>query len=779
MSSDNSEHPPTTRNTGRDDPPPASHPSKTREDIINKWLKEIYIDYNHLGNPLALKIDEFIKIVATQSTDSDNSWLDNNALELASVILTNELKERSDIVIVPSSSAISLALIGQCMCDKDEFEKNDLSTECHAAMKKENVRWIVVPVTDGMISADKRSIPGGGRHWGFMIIDKQKNDARWLDGHLEVKKNRKGKWRITQMHTTGWVAGKILCGYEKVMNLKRGQFTAATLKYVPDDTEENSYKFDQGSACGPWVFAMLEYILDHPKFLTCADGLYGIFRYKHRQRHGKAMAFNSLASRKRIQEIIRGVADSNLGDDVLPYMLSTRILKILNYPSTVDLLVGINFFNRSKPPPPERGHNGNSEKGLDDDDNDDDNDDDDDDDDSDSDSDSDGNSDDDRENSDEANEDLQKAIQESFRSNKKNSAQGPQGTQVPTKSREPSKPPSKSPSSEQATFNVIYGVLLPEHIPNFEPMTSEEVQQWVDRLPSSIKTRTSLMNTWGQKAVLQKLFGGFDELSRTQLRSWREKAPLFKDSHSVEIEHVAAMLQDSVKDISDISLQGSMDHYPPSYLKDFAERNTIDQATLEAGTKLGNDNLDGEDGDDIFGYEDEAEENDLIPPQPKKPSEQASGLDTSIKRKHVKDNADAPAAKRLKPSRPDFLTMKDSELPLWLASVPEKKKAPLLDSGRKLIDPISARIYLECIFNGTFREWATEESFSETSRAEIKEWRKMVDNNQGMIKGLYPNNDAGLRNFLNAKLYSRKKIGLPDYSQDKAKWPEHWKKGKE
>jgi hypothetical protein len=82
--------------------------------------------------------------------------------------------------------------------------------------------------------------------------------------------------------------------------------------------------------------------------------------------------------------------------------------------------------------------------------------------------------------------------------------------------------------------------------------------------------------------------------------------------------------------------------------------------------------------------------------------------------------------------------MKDHELPLWLASVPEEKKALLLDSGRKLIDPIRARIHLEGIFNGTFREWAAEESFSEISKEEIKEWRKMVDGGKGFIKDLVP-----------------------------------------
>ena len=55
-----------------------------------------------------------------------------------------------------------------------------------------------------------------------------------------------------------------------------------------------------------------------------------------------------------------------------------------------------------------------------------------------------------------------------------------------------------------------------------------------------------------------------------------------------------------------------------------------------------------------------------------------------------------------------------------------------------MIDPIRARIHLEGIFNGTFREWAAEESFSEISKEEIKEWRKMVDGGKGFIKDLVP-----------------------------------------
>lgn len=48
-----------------------------------------------------------------------------------------------------------------------------------------------------------------------------------------------------------------------------------------------------------------------------------------------------------------------------------------------------------------------------------------------------------------------------------------------------------------------------------------------------------------------------------------------------------------------------------------------------------------------------------------------------------------------------------------------------------------------------------------------------------LLRIWYCSDDAGLRRFLDKKLYPREMTYLPDYSQDETKWPEHWKKGKE
>ena len=169
-------------------------------------------------------------------------------------------------------------------------------------MEREEIRWIVVPVTNGMTleaqeedrkkeakaeakakasknAAATKERPDGtaveknaenerdvlpektkrpaekrnafrpsnskGLHWGLMIIDKQRDDARWLDGALTLRTRNK-KTRIHHMFGARWVAGKVLCGYDKVMGRERGLFTATTLKHVTHDRHYNRFKGDRG-----------------------------------------------------------------------------------------------------------------------------------------------------------------------------------------------------------------------------------------------------------------------------------------------------------------------------------------------------------------------------------------------------------------------------------------------------------------------------------------------------------------------------------------------------
>jgi hypothetical protein len=186
-----------------------------------------------------------------------------------------------------------------------------------------------------------------GMHWGFIVIDKKREDARWFDSHLTLDTKTNGKPRISHMFKTGWVAGKVLCGYDTVMERERGKFIARTLKHVPNDTTHNWYTGDKGAACGPWVFAMLRYILEHPTYLTNEKGLRGTFTSKRLLRHALRMAFDSRKTRADMQNIIRQEADKSLSDMELPINMSTRILKILHRPSTADIRRGIKNFGRS------------------------------------------------------------------------------------------------------------------------------------------------------------------------------------------------------------------------------------------------------------------------------------------------------------------------------------------------------------------------------------------------------------------------------------------------
>jgi len=439
MSTDGEQGPLASNDNGEGAPAPAvpAAPAapvapvpETNEAVIKKWIDQVYINYPHLGNTLAVTMEDFVSIVATARTDRHHSWLEGHQLELAMALLTLVQKKRTDILFVPTSAGVILARIGLCIDDKDRFKEDLISEQIYEAMQQEECRWIVVPVTDGMANertakrimrwrakaakakeqgeteeeeqvarrqevseenempatnkdgvpdgnkkeqqeSEPEMTPSGGTHWGFMVIDKERNDARWLDGHVDVTQKANKHWYIHNMHkpSPAWVAGKILCGYDKVMDLERGGFTAATLKHVPHDTKNNSYRGDEGSACGPWVYAMLKYILDNPKFLTDAGGLYSAFSSRYRRRHPQNMAFNSLQTRKGMQEIIRKEADKNLGENDLPYKMSARIVQILGLPSTGQLCDAVASLNpnRRAPPGPDGNRSSRKEPGSDDD----------------------------------------------------------------------------------------------------------------------------------------------------------------------------------------------------------------------------------------------------------------------------------------------------------------------------------------------------------------------------------------------------------------------------
>ncbi|KAI4690449.1 hypothetical protein J4E81_007603 [Alternaria sp. BMP 2799] len=1215
--------------------------------VIKKWIDQIYLDYLHLGNSIAVTMENFVNIVATARTDPHHSWLEGHQLELAMALLTLVQKKRTDILFVPTSAGSLLARVGLCIDDKDRFKQHDLSKPMYEAMQQEEYRWIVVPVTDGM--ADERTAkriirwrakaakakeqgetgeeeqvarrqevskeaevlvtnkegdpngntevqqesepemtPSGGTHWGFMVIDKERNDARWLDGHLNVKQKRNKHWYIHNMHKPhpAWVAGKILCGYDKVMELERGAFTAATLKHVPHDTKNNSYRGDEGSACGPWVYAMLKYILDNPRFLSDAGGLYSAFSSRYRRRHPQQMAFNSLQTRRDMQEIIRKEADKNLGENVLPYKMTVRVVQILGLPSTGQLCDAVASLNPNRRAPPGPGGNRSSRRrpGSDDDR---------------SDGDDDGwpdehegvsraqyqmylqegepysrerleyavnafkqNQDDiqrsfqrrkhgvltknpeyrfpqgfskdnlpafdqlkmdssepwytiyqndllkvdnsrslalqtsravlhsvfkgsfksenaavlrdylhshaftfpersqtwtsdtiaerldqtyldlalplfaslsnagvdvwvknlhptamkvvqdavgvtrydvargllyrmfigefadmtDRdvdewrasdphmleagkqdlgvarwwltwyyyqgdameklpylaesplhwpprehreahgqkrkrggEEVDEGNEanagqpsfdpndasnvaqpdpktiqwatidhatlmkHATKEIREDPRigelsndytyrailfvkhggtfKNEKDRAEiwirdlnvftvgtedqtskrdvfhtkdgrldirptqagilkrmkekyektsskpvstakktpsgrkgppgpkGPSGSQKPAKTSKPSKPskPSKisngskassqpAPQPELPNILVINNMLAQENA-NFTHMASDQVEEFVDLLPSKIAESTRPMDTWGQKSVLQKLFSSFEDLSSVDMEVWLDH-PMFQGRKEVEVDDMVAKLNESVKELGDISFKGSAGFYPKSYLYEAVARNSVNSNFEPVVAQP-----EGIDPGDLNGLsESEEEEFESESDVEDEPEDTATGA----KRKRAKADADARAKKRRKGEAPDFRDMAESDLAIWVKELPSEVRKPLLDDiGEELLSTQAhkARTYLERIYKKTFQTWAAEDPLTDASVKAIRLWRSLGTFDQR--KKYERKNKQGLKNFCEEQLFSQtrligtggkmKSVELPDYSNDKDKWPEEWK----
>jgi hypothetical protein len=166
--------------------------------------------------------------------------------------------------------------------------------------------------------ASTRSL-GQGAHWGLMIIDTQEDTARWLDGLLDIRSREKDGNRVVYIHSmlsAGIVAGKILCGYDRLLDRDPGHFTTSTIKWVPHQKGDNTDSRDNG-ACGPHMFACLKHLLEEPGAL---EDIYAHFRRGNAApgnfRRGRK-GFNSSITRKEISDQIleergRGLTEAAL-----------------------------------------------------------------------------------------------------------------------------------------------------------------------------------------------------------------------------------------------------------------------------------------------------------------------------------------------------------------------------------------------------------------------------------------------------------------------------------
>jgi hypothetical protein len=413
--------------------------------------------------------------------------------------------------------------------DKTQQADKDLSKES-TAKARENLAKTSVPLNPGI-------------HWGFMIIDKTTEEATWLDGDIDTERLQEPKrTRITRMYGAARTAGKVLCGYDTVMQRTRRTFNASTLKHVPHDHKDNRFQGDRGCSCGPWVFAMFRYILKHPNLLTDQTGLKGSFTRSKLKAHKRDLRLDSREARHAMQNVIKEAVETGHPADGLPYGLTVPVMNIFDLFNRGDLLNSLfNFLGlrranlptaRNRLPP-----------AADDDDS---------------------NEDDDDLLGAFTEEEILKEIRdhpEDYR-NMSPDEQLRQARQT-LKALQAAMLEDANMKREPRPFNIAEA--LGKHDADFLNASPEMVAAFVGLKPIGDLLKAG-QDEWHQRTILQHIFGSIDKLTPERTTQWKTKDPRFKKQKPKTHEETIEKLKDDVKLVGKRNLRGSLMHYPATYI---------------------------------------------------------------------------------------------------------------------------------------------------------------------------------------------------------------------
>ncbi|RAR14917.1 hypothetical protein DDE83_001755 [Stemphylium lycopersici] len=360
----------------------------------------------------------------------------------------------------------------------------------------------------------------------------------------------------------------------------------------------------------------------------------------------------------------------------------------------------------------------------------------------------------------------------------------------------------KEDGTKQST-RIINSTALAADPVDFTHMSSKSVDEWVKVKPEAVKIPPNT-KVWGKKAILQKIFGGFDVLTDDDKAHWLKNDKHFKSKkHSAR--DLVAILKERTKKVPNLDCSGVLMYYPQSYLKGILKRPSMTVESEDAPRQdhediFASSNSDEHPGKDFSEEDSDAcnpspegatapvvPESGTVPPAPGTTS-QSSATSTinknNNKRKHPEPTPESEP-KKSKLSRPDFLTMPKTSLLMWVNALPKIPKDRLRKDPLTLAKPGLARIWLERIYNDTFQNWAAEEPLSQESLKAINQWRLRAADPEGIWDALYKNEAADLKKLLHDKLYPLKEVDenkvevpleLPDYRGSNEKWPDLWKK---
>jgi len=381
--------------------PPAGVATPETPQISNpqdraEWLKSIYISHADVST---LTVHDYLK---TKKSDHelDSYWQDSH-VEWALEFLRRKHLKHADVRIVATGIAAILHRMATNpgyvpLPDSQDYAQN--FEPLRAKLEASDV--VIIPVNNGYIARDlggaaaieqtatkdapepQDNLVSGaikGDHWSFIVIDKRNAEqpiARYLDGMVRARRTRPGrnKWTISGIDINARAAGKVLCGFDMLLGLERGKFDARTLKFVPHKNDDNDYLgLDYGS-CGPHMYALVDYVLQHKERLVDAGMDTAFNRYNLKRTRAHELRFHSQSTRasvadeieaeRRRQEVLQpGNAVDNLTPGVLRSMMTVdKLMALADVPSVPSGPTG------GRPHPKGGNNNGGDGDGDDDDD---------------------------------------------------------------------------------------------------------------------------------------------------------------------------------------------------------------------------------------------------------------------------------------------------------------------------------------------------------------------------------------------------------------------------
>jgi hypothetical protein len=354
-----------------------------------QWLASTYLGGENMTN---LTVRDYLK-TREASHPSDSFWQDPH-IDWMLEFLRRRYKDHEDVLVANAIDGSQLYAAAMVPGFLDARETDAFLQTWEPLRAKLDIRDIVIiPVndgygiyeakpeaaTEGLAEKDKPQnkkgyVPpaGAGAHWSFIIVDRRDREqplARYADGMVRAVESRKSPsgWKISGININGRVAGKVMCGFDKLLDLNKGGFDARTLKFVPHLRTNNRYPGDYGS-CGPHVYALVDHLLRNKERLIHA-GLDASFNTNASNLRARAreLNFNSYHTRTKLADELK---EERRRQEALQPELSVDNLtpELLRSILTIDKLVAFVDEPRTQPAPPQHSKKQSKGKGGDNDD---------------------------------------------------------------------------------------------------------------------------------------------------------------------------------------------------------------------------------------------------------------------------------------------------------------------------------------------------------------------------------------------------------------------------